>query len=103
VEPALVTTSYVGSSVGSWTFELESSSEVALSVELENIGRSFHGWVGYVGSGCGEDNRVCEVPYILESNMHPGFGDLLNRKKLVTDSNMHLSFNHPMPTWRLTE
>jgi hypothetical protein len=40
---------------------------------------------------------------ILESNTHPGFGDLLHGKKLVCDSNMHLSFNHPLPTWQLTE
>jgi hypothetical protein len=46
---------------------------------------------------------VNERPYILESNTHPGFGDLLNGKKLVRDSNTHLSFNHPMPTWQLTE
>jgi hypothetical protein len=38
-----------------------------------------------------------------ESNTHPGFGDLLNGKKLVRNSNPHLSFNHPMTTWQLTE
>jgi hypothetical protein len=47
--------------------------------------------------------KVGYLPYILESNMHPGFGDLLNGKKLVRDSNKHISFNHPMPTWQLTE
>jgi hypothetical protein len=30
-------------------------------VELVNVGRSVRGWVGFIGSGCGEDNRVCEV------------------------------------------
>jgi hypothetical protein len=35
------------------------------------------------------------IPYILESNAHPVFGDFLNEKKLVHDSNAHLSFNHP--------
>jgi hypothetical protein len=44
-----------------------------------------------------------DIPYILESNTHPVFGDLLNGKKLVCDSNPHLSFNHPMLTWQLTE
>jgi hypothetical protein len=37
------------------------------------------------------------IPYILESNSHPVFGDLLNGKKLVRDSNPQLSFNHPCP------
>jgi hypothetical protein len=46
---------------------------------------------------------MCVIPYILESNMHPGFGDLLNGKKLVRNYNMHLSFIHPTPTWQLTE
>jgi hypothetical protein len=41
------------------------------------------------------------IPYILESNAHPVFGDFLNEKKLVRDSNAHLSFNHPLPTGRL--
>jgi hypothetical protein len=41
------------------------------------------------------------LPYILESNPHPGFGDYLNGKKLVCDSNPHLFFDHPLPTGRL--
>jgi hypothetical protein len=44
-----------------------------------------------------------ELPYILEYNAHPVFGDFLNEKKLVRDSNAHLSFNHPLPTERLIE
>jgi hypothetical protein len=52
---------FVVSSVGSSTCGLESSSEVALPVELVNVGRSFRVWVGFIGSGCGEDNRICEV------------------------------------------
>jgi hypothetical protein len=44
-----------------------------------------------------------ELPYILESNAHPVFGDFLNEKKLVRDSNPHRSFNHPLPTGRLIE
>jgi hypothetical protein len=36
------------------------------------------------------------LPYILENNTHPGFGDILNGKKLVRDSNTHLSFT-PCP------
>jgi hypothetical protein len=43
------------------------------------------------------------LPYILESNMHPVFGDFLDGKKLVRGSNLHLSFNHPLPTWQLTK
>jgi hypothetical protein len=43
------------------------------------------------------------IPYILESNPHPVFGDFSNEKKLVRDSNPHLSFNHPLPTGRLIE
>jgi hypothetical protein len=43
------------------------------------------------------------LPYILESNAHPVFGDFLNEKKLVRDSIPHLSFNHPLPTGRLIE
>jgi hypothetical protein len=31
------------------------------------------------------------------------FGDFLNGKKLVCDSNPHLSFNRPLPTGRLIE
>jgi hypothetical protein len=42
------------------------------------------------------------IPYILEYNTHPGFGDLLNGKKLVRVSNVHLSFHHALPTWQLT-
>jgi len=38
------------------------------------------------------------IPYILESNPHSVFGDFLNGKKLVCDSNPHLSFNCPLPT-----
>jgi hypothetical protein len=44
-----------------------------------------------------------QLPYILESNAHPVFGDFLNEKKFVRDSNAHLSFNHPLPTGRLIE
>jgi hypothetical protein len=61
VESALVTTLFVVSSVGSSTCGLESSSEVALLVELENVGQSICGWVGFIGSGCGEGIWVCEV------------------------------------------
>jgi hypothetical protein len=43
------------------------------------------------------------IPYILESNPHSVFGDFLNGKKLVCDSNPHLSFNHPLSTGRLIE
>jgi hypothetical protein len=46
---------------------------------------------------------LMHVPYILESNPHPGFGDFLNRKKLVRDSKPHVFFNHPLPTGRLIE
>jgi hypothetical protein len=48
-------------------------------------------------------NKCKVLPYILESNAHPVFGDFLNEKKLVRDSNAHLSFNHPLPTGRLIE
>jgi hypothetical protein len=44
-----------------------------------------------------------QVPYILESNPHSGFGDFLKGKKLVRGSNPHLSFKHPSPTGWLTE
>jgi hypothetical protein len=44
-----------------------------------------------------------DIPYILESNLRPVFGDFLNGKKLIRGSNPHLSFNHPLPTWQLTE
>jgi hypothetical protein len=47
--------------------------------------------------------NIYELPYILESNPHPVFGDFLNEEKLVGDSNPHLSFNHPLPTGRLIE
>jgi hypothetical protein len=49
VESALVTL-FVVSSVGSSTCGLESSSEVALPVELENVGRSVRGWVGLIST-----------------------------------------------------
>jgi hypothetical protein len=42
--------------------------------------------------------RKMELPYILEFNTHPDFGDLLNGKKLVWVSNAHISFHRPMPT-----
>jgi hypothetical protein len=61
VESALVTNLFVVSSVSSSTCGLESSSEVAFPVELENVDRSVGGWVGFIGSGCGEDNRVCAI------------------------------------------
>jgi hypothetical protein len=48
--------------------------------------------------------RLLNIPYILESNPHPVFGNFLNgKKKLVRDSNPHLSFNHPLPTGLLIE
>jgi hypothetical protein len=53
----MVTTLFVVSSVGSSTRGLESSLEVA----LESVGRFVLGWVGFIGGGCGEDSRVCEV------------------------------------------
>jgi hypothetical protein len=37
------------------------------------------------------------ITNILEYNPHSGFGDLLNGKKLVRDSNQQLSFNRPLP------
>jgi hypothetical protein len=43
------------------------------------------------------------IPYILESNPHSVFGDFLNGKKLVCNSNPHLSFHRPLLTGRLTE
>jgi hypothetical protein len=46
---------------------------------------------------------IFQLPYILESNLHPVFGDFLNEKKLVRESNPHLSFNHPLPMGRLIE
>jgi hypothetical protein len=39
-----------------------------------------------------------EILFVLESNPHSVFGDFLNRKKLVCDSNPQLSFNRPLPT-----
>jgi hypothetical protein len=44
-----------------------------------------------------------EAPYILESNPHLVFATFLNEKKLVRASNLHLSFNRPLPTGRLFE
>jgi len=38
-----------------------------------------------------------------ESNPHSIVGDLLNGKKFVCDSNLHLSFNRPLPTGGLIE
>jgi hypothetical protein len=64
----MVTALFVVSSVGSLTFGLELSSE-ALPVELGNVGRSVHGWVGFIGSGCGEDSRVCEVIAIARAGL----------------------------------
>jgi hypothetical protein len=46
---------------------------------------------------------VKKIPYILESNPHSGFGDFLNRKKLVRCSNLHLSFKRPLLTGQLIE
>jgi hypothetical protein len=43
------------------------------------------------------------ILYILESNPHSVFGNFLNGKKLVCDSNPHLSFNRPLPTGWLIE
>jgi hypothetical protein len=72
-----------------------------------------HMWsVGGYGHHALQNNDMCdfsawriftEIPYILESNPHPVFGDFLNEKKLVRDSKPHLSFNHPLPTGRLIE
>ena len=45
-----------------------------------------------------------ELPYILESNPHPNLirtstrRFLKRKKKLVRGSNLHLSFNRPLPT-----
>jgi hypothetical protein len=51
-----------------------------------------------------EQDIIINVPYILESNTHSVFGDFLNgKKKLVRDSNPHLSFHRPLPTGRLIE
>jgi hypothetical protein len=47
--------------------------------------------------------KVILIPYILECNSHPVFGDFLNEKKLVHGSNLHLSFNRALPTGRLIE
>jgi hypothetical protein len=38
------------------------------------------------------------IPYILESNPHSVFGNFLNGKKIVCNSDQHLSFNRPLPT-----
>jgi hypothetical protein len=43
------------------------------------------------------------ILYILESNPHSVYGDFLNGKKLVHSSNLHLSFNRPLPTGRQVE
>jgi hypothetical protein len=43
------------------------------------------------------------IQYILESNPHSVFGDFLNGKKLVCDSNPDLSFNRPLPTGQLID
>jgi hypothetical protein len=43
------------------------------------------------------------IPYILQFNPHSVFGDFLNGKKLICDSNPHPSFNHPLPTGQLIE
>ena len=43
------------------------------------------------------------IPYILEYNTNPGFGNFLKGKKFVRVSNAHISFHRPMPTWQLTE
>jgi hypothetical protein len=45
---------------------------------------------------------VTDLPYILESNPHLVFATL-NEKKFVRASNLHLSFNRPLPTGRLFE
>jgi hypothetical protein len=46
----------------------------------------------------GRPVKRLKVPYILESNLHSGFGDFLNGKKIVRGSNLHLSFKHLLPT-----
>jgi hypothetical protein len=38
------------------------------------------------------------ILYILVSNPHSVFGNFLNGKKIVYNSNLHLSFNCPLPT-----
>jgi hypothetical protein len=61
---ALVTTLYVASSVGSSTCGRAGvvfGSCFIGGITVENVGRSVRGWVGFVCSSCGEDNRVCEV------------------------------------------
>jgi len=47
--------------------------------------------------------RILHIPYILESNLQSVFCDFLNGKKLVCNSNPHLSFNRLLPTGRLIE
>jgi hypothetical protein len=75
----------------------------SLSIKLKFGNPQLGIFVLYKHSKYYEASQHTKLPYILESNTHPGFGDLLNGKKLVRDSNTHLSFNHPMPTWQLTE
>ena len=52
---------------------------------------------------CNHSTIFQHRPYILESNPHSVFGDFLNGKKLVCDSNPHLSFSRPLPTGQLIE
>jgi hypothetical protein len=40
---------------------------------LESVGRSVCGWVGFIGGGCGEDSRVCEVIVLVRVEV---MGDL---------------------------
>jgi len=70
-----------------------------IRIEIHSILKMVGDWVCVRARLC-----VCvDIPYILESNPHSVFGDFLNGKKLVCDSNPHLSFNRPLPTGRLIE
>jgi hypothetical protein len=70
---------------------------VAFTASIFSKAITFHKIVLDVGGAA--------LPYILESNPHSVFFcDFLNgKKKLVCDSNPHLSFNRPLPTGRLIE
>jgi hypothetical protein len=82
-----------------WHWELYKAGKYLLRaecwvLECESSGKYSNHWAIK-----GEDY----IPYILESNPHSVFGDFLNGKKLVWDSNPHLSSNRPLPTGRLIE
>jgi hypothetical protein len=74
----------------------------------------FEGWLQNLKKPAVEGDTLisctAQVPYILESNAHPSLirtqflaTSQTEKKKLVRDSNPHLSFNHPLPTGRLIE